>query len=93
MIDEYGEHKTNALAAVAAVAATQLVIFIIIVVKYWEDFVLVARGQGHIPYDQTLKEESDYFQSEDYWKDVNKDEERRKKRKQIIEKAKKETEV
>ena len=44
LIEAYGEHKTNSLAALAAVGATQLVIFIIVVVKYWEDFMVVARG-------------------------------------------------
>ena len=69
-----------------------MVIFIIIVVKYWEDFMICVRGEGHIPYDLNLKEESKYFQSDAYWKDVKKDEERKKKRQRIIEKAKKKTE-
>ena len=51
LIDTYGEHKTNALAALAAVCAVQAVIFTIVIVKYWEDFMIVARGQGHVPYD------------------------------------------
>ena len=41
----------EALAALAAVCAVQAVIFTIVIVKYWEDFMIVARGQGHVPYD------------------------------------------
>ena len=93
LIDEYGEGKTNALAAVAAVAAVQFTIMIIVVVKYWEDFMIVVRGQGHLPYDKSLTEKAEYLQSEQYRKDIMKDEERKNKRKDIIQLAKKKTEA
>ena len=51
LIEQYGQHKTNNLAALAAVGATQFTIMIIVIVKYWEDFMIVLRGEGHIPYD------------------------------------------
>ena len=65
---------------------------IICIVKYWEDFMIVARGEGHLPYDPDCKAESEYFQSKDYWKDVLEDEEKKKKRRKAIERAKKKTE-
>ena len=61
LIEKYGMDKVNALAALGAVGATQLVIFIIIIIKYWEDFLIVVRGQGHLPYDESRKKESEYF--------------------------------
>ena len=92
VVEKYGQGKADALAAVAAVATTQIIIFTIVVVKYWEDFMVVVRGEGHIPYDHALKEQSEYFQSDQYWKDVQADEEKKEKRKKQIEKAKKKTE-
>ena len=61
VVEKYGQGKADALAAVAAVATTQIIIFIIVVVKYWEDFMVVVRGEGHLPYDHALKEQSEYF--------------------------------
>lgn len=90
--ENYGWDKTNAIAALAAVGAVQFVIFVIIIVKYWEDFLICVRGEGHIPYDPSRQEESKYFQSDQYWKDVKKDEDKKKKRKKIIDKALKKTE-
>ena len=51
----------NALAALAAVGATQFVIFVIVIWKYWEDFMICIRGEGHIPYDLELTDEAKYF--------------------------------
>ena len=61
LIENYGEDKTNALAALAAVGGVQFVIFVVVIVKYWEDFLICVRGEGHIPYDPSLKEEAKYF--------------------------------
>lgn len=61
LIENYGQDKTNSIAALAAVGAVQFVIFVIVIVKYWEDFMIVVRGEGHIPYDTSRQEESKYF--------------------------------
>ena len=53
---------------------------------------ICIRGEGHIPYDLELTDEAKYFQSDQYQTDIKKDEERKKKRAKIIEKAKKVTE-
>lgn len=37
-------------AGLAAVVATQVTMFFIFLVKYWEDFTLVAQGKGTEPY-------------------------------------------
>jgi len=92
IVDAYGWEKANALAALAAVAAVQAVIWTIIIIKYWEDFMIVFRGQGHLPYDESLKKDSEYFQSDQYQKDIKADDHRREKRRKTIEKAKKKTE-
>lgn len=93
MIDEYGWEKTNALAALASVGTVQFVLGCIILYKYWEDLMIVVRGEGHIPYDKSLQKDSDYFQSDRYWKDVADDEKKREKRRKVIEKAKQKTEA
>lgn len=72
LIEEYGEHKTNALAAVTAVFTVQIIIFVICVIKYWEDLILCVRGEGHIPYEEKYREEAKYFQSEQYQYDLQK---------------------
>ena len=61
MLDTYGYQKTNTAAALAAVGGVQFVIFAIIVIKYFEDFLIVAKGEGHIPYDEALKEQAEYY--------------------------------
>lgn len=93
LIETYGVHKTNNVAALAAVGATQITIMIIVIVKYWEDFMIVMRGEGHLPYDKSLTKDSEYFQSAAYYEDLNHDAEKRKKRQKTIYEAKKKTEV
>ena len=61
LIDTYGWNKACSVAALAAVFATQMVIGIIVLVKYWEDFMIVMRGEGAKPYDESRKEEAEYF--------------------------------
>ena len=41
-------------AGLAAIASTQVTIFVIAVVKYWSDFKAVLTGKGDIPYDKSL---------------------------------------
>ena len=41
-------------AGLAAIAATQITIFIIAIIKYRHDVYLVLSGQGDIPYDKSL---------------------------------------
>ena len=90
--EEYGEKKLNALAAVAAVFTVQMIIMVTVVVKHWEDFILVVTGKGHIPYEEQFKEDAEYYQSDQYQIDIQKDELRKTKRRRIIEEAKKKTE-
>jgi len=77
---------------VAAVFTVQATIFFICVYKYWEDLILVVSGKGHIPYEEHYREDAKYFQSNQYQIDMQKDEMRSRKRRKIIEKAKKKTE-
>jgi len=53
LLEQYGHEKRQAIAAIAAVGGVQLVIYTVIIIKYYEDFVAVAKGEGHIPYDET----------------------------------------
>ena len=64
LLENYGYRKANSIAAVCAVGGVQFVIYVIIIVKYWEDFMIVLRGEGHKPYDESMKETAEYFQSE-----------------------------
>ena len=44
-------------AGLAAIAATQITIFIIAIIKYRHDVYLVLSGKGDIPYDKSLIED------------------------------------
>ena len=47
----------------ACTASIWVVIVIIIIVKYWDDFKAVYEGRGHIPYDETKIADMEYLRS------------------------------
>ena len=50
-----------------------MTIFVIVIWKYWEDFMLVVQGKGHIPYEEQYKEDAKYLQSDQYQYDLQKE--------------------
>ena len=50
-------------AGLACTASIWVVIVIIIIVKYWDDFKAVYEGRGHIPYDETKIADMEYLRS------------------------------
>ena len=65
------------MAAVSAVFTVQMIIFVVAVVKHWEDLVLVLQGKGHIPYEEQYREDAEYYQSDQYQIDIQKDAQRK----------------
>ena len=55
-------------AGLACTASIWVVIVVIIIFKYWDDFKAVYEGRGHIPYDKTKIADLEYLRSEDYVK-------------------------
>ena len=53
-------------AGLACTASIWLVIVVIIIVKYWDDFKAVYEGRGHIPYDKTKIADLEYLRSQEY---------------------------
>ena len=92
LAEEYGQLKADAIAAVAAVFGVQMTIFVIVIWKYWEDFMLVVQGKGHIPYEEQYKEDAKYLQSDQYQYDLQKEKQMKMKRQHTINVAKKKTE-
>lgn len=61
VLENYGANIRDLLSGLTAVLVLQIVIGVTIIVKYWEDMMIVWRGEGHLPYDPAMKETSAYF--------------------------------
>ena len=83
-------------AGLACIASIWLVIVVIVIVKYWDDFKAVYEGRGHVPYDESKIADLEYLRSEQYIKDEQEREareERQRKAKERYEARKSENGV
>ena len=95
-LSDYIHPYERLYAGLACTASIWLVIVIIIIVKYWDDFKAVYDGKGHIPYDETKIADLEYLRSEQYVKDERAREDREakeQKKKQRRKKRKNENSV
>ena len=53
-------------AGFACLISIWVVIVVIIIVKYKEDFIEVFEGRGGVPYDKSIQPALDYFRSDEY---------------------------